>query len=38
MLNDGIEVEDEVQVDDRNSDSELEDDDLGVGDPEEDNS
>ena len=34
----GIEVEDEVQVDDTNSDSKLEDDDLGEGDPEDDDS
>ena len=38
VLNNGTKVEDKVQVDDRNSDSELEDDDLGEGDPEEDDS
>ena len=39
VLNDGTEVEDKVQVDDKNSNSELEDDNLGEGNgSEEDNS
>ena len=38
LLPNGIEIEDEVQVDNTNSNSKLKDDDLGEGNPEDNNS